>query len=118
MTSIPSICALNQDMEFTQIIYIYKNIELEKMLNFNLGKEAGGKSPQLFKLDNNKVLHILMVFLEKDKTNTHPKIKDEKFYIWNGCNFCNYTYKFKVNLKKENKKTDFRIREISINNES
>ncbi len=80
--------------------------------------EASGKNPQLFKLnDKNNIICLNGIIGKEYKTSTHPKMQDGKFYIWNGCNSCNYSYKCKAHMKQENKETDFRIREISINYE-
>ena len=80
--------------------------------------ESSGKRPQLFKIDkNNNVLCLNLNKGEIYKSSTHPKLKDSKFYIWYGCNECNYSYKCKALMKEENKKKDYRIKEISIDYE-
>ncbi len=104
---------------------IYSNYEYLKKHNignyvkFQSWKgEASGKKPQLFKLDDkNNIICLNGIVGKEYKTNTHPKMKDGKFYIWNGCNSCNYAYKCKAHMKEENKEADFRIKEISINYE-
>lgn len=77
--------------------------------------EATGKNPQLFKIDNNKnVLCLNSIIGKIYNTNTHPKIKDGKFYIFKGCKLCDYAYKCKAFMKKENRDKNYRIKEISI----
>ena len=80
--------------------------------------ESSGKRPQLFKLDkNNNILCLNLNKGEIYKSSTHPKLKDSKFYIWYGCNECNYSYKCKALMKEENKRKDYRIKEISLDYE-
>jgi hypothetical protein len=77
--------------------------------------ESTGKRPQLFKLDSDYNIVCLNQKIGKEySANTHTKIKDGKFYIFEGCNNCNYTSRCKSFMKEENKKNDYRIKEISI----
>ncbi len=77
--------------------------------------ESTGKRPQLFKLDENNNIVCLNSKVGKEyKNTTHPKIKDGKFYIFEGCNNCNYVNKCKAFMKEKNKNKDYRIKEISI----
>lgn len=102
---------------------IYVNYEYMKNNNINnyvkfqsWNGEATGKHPQLFKIDKDKNIVCLNSKIGKEYiTNTHNKIKDGKFYRFEGCNTCNYTYKCKEFMK--DKKQDYRIREISLNYE-
>lgn len=99
---------------------IYKNYEF--ITSNNIGNylkfaswngEISGKRPKLFFItyDNNfKCLNgIIGKYIY---TKTHPMYKDSKFYIFEGCNNCNFSYKCKEHLK--NKTENFRKAEISI----
>ena len=77
--------------------------------------EVSGKSPQIFKINEKKEIICLNDIVGKIYfTDTHPKIKDGKFYKFEGCNSCDYSYKCKKFMKDENKKENYRIKEISI----
>ena len=91
-----------------------KKHNIENYVKFQQWKgEASGKRPQLFKVDNNNDVVCLNNKIGSEvETNSKPKIKGGKFYIWEGCNDCNYVYKCKQFFKNKNK--DYRIREISI----
>ena len=101
---------------------IYSNYEYIKKHNIgNYVKyqawegESTGKHPRLFKVDKNLNVTCLNSIVGKDYiTNTHPRIKNGKFLIFNGCTTCNYSNKCKELMKDENKNKDYRIKEISI----
>lgn len=97
----------------------YKYIKEHNIGNYikyqNWDGESTGKHPRLFKVDKDKNVICLNSIVGKDyKTNTHPRIKDGKFVIFEGCNSCNYSYKCKEFIKEKNKNKNFRIKEISI----
>ena len=76
--------------------------------------ESSGKKPQLFYVFNDGVLCLNANIGEEQKfTNSHQKKRNTKLYKFNGCNNCNYTYKCKEKLKKENKEKDYRIVELN-----
>lgn len=102
---------------------IYKNyqyIKEHKIGNYvkfqTWNGESSGKRPQLFKINkDNDVVCLNGIIGKEYTTRTHPKMKDGKFYLFEGCNSCHYAYKCKENL--QNKDKDYRIKEISINYE-
>lgn len=77
--------------------------------------EATGKSPQLFKIDSNNNVICLnsKIGIEVYQT-THSRIKNGKFYKFEGCSSCNYSHKCKALMKDKNKNLDYRIKELSI----
>lgn len=99
---------------------IYSNYEYIKKHNIgNYVKyqywdgESTGKRPRLFKIDKDKNVICLNSKIGKDYiTNTHSRIRNGKFVIFEGCNSCSYSYKCKEFMKDKNK--DYRIKEISI----
>ena len=100
---------------YTNYLYIKKNNigNYVKFLSWN--GEVSGKSPQMFKINEKKEVICLNDVVGKlYLTATHPKIKDGKFYKFEGCNSCDYSYKCRKFMKEENKKEDYRIKEISI----
>ena len=103
---------------YDNYIYLEKH-NIENYVKFqSWSGESSGKRPQLFKLDkNNNILCLNLNKGEIYKSSTHPKLKDSKFYIWYGCNECNYSYKCKASMKEENKTKNYRIKEISIDYE-
>ena len=101
-------------------IYInYEYIKKHNIVNYvkyqNWEGESKGKNPRLFKVDKNKNVICLNNKIGKDfNTNSHSKIKDGKFLIFDGCNSCNYSYICKAHMNNENKNKDYRIKEISV----
>ena len=101
---------------------IYTNYEYIKKHNIgNYVKyqswegESSGKYPRLFKIDENNNVICLNSIVGKDyMVNTHSRIKNGKFVIFNGCSSCGYSYKCKEFMKDESKNKDYRIKEISI----
>ena len=84
-----------------------------KFLSWN--GETSGKNPQIFKVNKNREIICLNEVKGKlYQTNTHPKIRDGKFYKFDGCNSCDYSYKCRKFMKEENKNKNYRIKEISI----
>lgn len=74
--------------------------------------ESSGKKPQLFFLEDNNFKCMNGIFGRVMFTKTHPRYKDSKFYIFEGCNKCNYSYKCKEYFK--DKTQNFRKAELSI----
>lgn len=101
---------------------IYKNYEFLYMNNIgnylkfaSWNGEISGKRPKLFFLDNNNFKCLNGIVGKYIFTKTHPRYKDSKFYIFEGCNYCNYSYKCKEYLK--DKSQNFRKAELSISYE-
>lgn len=97
----------------------YKYIKKHNIGNYvkyqNWDGESTGKRPKLFKIDKNKNVICLNEKIGKDyNTTTHPKVKDGKFLIFEGCDNCNYSYKCRAFMKDKNKDKNYRIKEISI----
>lgn len=78
--------------------------------------ETTGTHPQLFFLENGNFKCLNNCIGKYHFSKTHSSYKDSKFYIFEGCNNCNYSYKCKEKLK--DKIQDFRIAELSISYES
>lgn len=77
--------------------------------------ESSGKSPQLFKIDeNNNVVCLNSKIGKECMQNTHSRIKNGKFYIFENCNDCQFSYKCKAIMKEKNRNKDYRIKELSI----
>ena len=77
--------------------------------------ESSGKSPQLFKIDKDNNIVCLNSKIGKEcMQNTHSRIKNGKFYIFEGCKDCKFSYKCKAFMKEKNKNKDYRIKELSI----
>lgn len=100
---------------YTNYLYMKKH-KIGNYVKFqSWNGESMGKNPQIFKVDNdNKIRCINGIIGKECLTDTHSKIKNGKFYIFEGCNSCNYSYKCKKFMKEENKNNDYRIKEISI----
>lgn len=104
---------------------IYSNYQFMK--EHNIGNyvkyqywdgESTGKHPRLFKVDkDDNVVCLNSKIGTIHNVKTHPKIKDSKFYIFEGCNSCGYSYKCKEYMKEENKNNDYRIKELSVSYE-
>ena len=76
-------------------------------------KEMSGKSPRLFKVDDDKVLCLNnKVGKIVDNGKSHPKNQNAKFYRFTGCNKCIYKSICKNRIK--NKSENFRVSEINI----
>lgn len=78
--------------------------------------ETSGKRPKLFFLNNNKFKCLNGITGEYIFTKTHPRYSDSKFYVFNGCNGCKFSYKCKECLK--DKSQNFRKAELSIKYET
>ncbi len=74
--------------------------------------EASGKRPKLFYLNKNNFICLNGNLGKYIFTKTHPRYADSKFYLFEGCNNCNYSYKCKEYLK--DKTENFRKTELSI----
>ena len=75
--------------------------------------ESSGKNPQLFYTFDDGIMCLNTNIGEEIKfKNTHQRSKDGKLYKFTGCNSCNYSYKCKAKMKKENKNKDYRVVEI------
>lgn len=101
----------------------YKNYEF--LTKNNIGNylkfvswnsEISGKRPKLFFITDNNFKCLNGVIGKYIYTKTRPRYKDSKFYIFEGCNNCNYSYKCKEYLK--NKTDDFRKVELSFKYEA
>lgn len=100
---------------YTNYQYIKKHNIVNYIKYQNWEGESKGKNPRLFKVDENKNVICLNNKIGKDyDTTTHPKIKDGKFFIFDGCNSCAYSYACKSYMNIENKKKNYRIKELSI----
>ncbi len=96
--------------------FINKN-NIGNYLKFNSWNyESSGKRPKLFFLEKNKFKCLNGNVGEYIFTKTHPRYSDSKFYQFNGCNDCNYSYKCKEFLK--DKTQNFRKAELSIKYET
>lgn len=102
---------------------IYKNYEF--LHTNNIGNylkfvawndETSGKRPQLFFFGNGNFKCLNGIVGKYIFTKTHPRYKDSKFYIFEGCDNCKYSYKCKEYLK--DKSQDFRRAELSIKYET
>lgn len=85
-----------------------------KFTNWN--GEVSGKRPKLFFCDNNNFKCLNGILGKYIFTKTHPRYSDSKFYLFEGCNNCQYSYKCKEYLKDKNQ--DFRKAELSIKYET
>ena len=100
--------------------YNYEFLDINNIGNYlkfqSWDGETSGKQPQLFciKNDNFKCLNNCVGKYYFSKS--HPRYKDSNFYIFEGCNDCNYSYKCKEKL--QDKTQNFRIAELSISYEN
>lgn len=78
--------------------------------------EISGKRPKLFFLNKNDFKCLNGNLGKYLLTKTHPRYADSKFYIFEECDNCNYSYKCKEHLK--DKTQNFRKVELSINYET
>ncbi len=110
-----NICADSGYGIYTNYIFLTRH-QINNYVKFQQWKgESTGKRPQLFKIDENNDIYCLNNIKGQEvETNNHPKLKDGKFYIWEGCNECKYIYKCKEFIKEKNKNKNYRLREISI----
>ncbi len=77
--------------------------------------ESSGKNPQLFYTFNDGVMCLNTCIGEEipfKDNNYHQRNKDGKLYKFTGCNNCNYDYKCKAKMKKENRDKDYRTIEL------
>ena len=96
--------------------FLKKN-NIGNYLKFNSWNgETSGKKPKLFFLNNDSFKCLNDISGKHIFTKSHPRYADSKFYIFNGCNNCNYSYKCKEFLK--DKSQDFRKAELSIKYET
>lgn len=98
--------------------YMQKN-NIGNYVKFQSWKgEASGKRPQLFYTFSDGVMCLNTCIGEIIKySNNHQKKENSKLYKFTGCNHCNYAYKCKEKLKKENKDKDYRIVELNTDYE-
>ena len=76
--------------------------------------EATGKHPQLFYIFDDGILCLNGNIGEEIVfSNNHQKEKKTKLYKFIGCNSCNYSYKCKAKLKRENQEKDYRQVELN-----
>ena len=97
----------------------YQYIKNHKIGNYvkyqNWNGESSGKRPRLFKVDENHNVICLNSKIGKEcNTTSHSKMKDGNFFIFEGCNNCNYSYKCKSFMSEENKRKNYRVKEICI----
>ena len=76
--------------------------------------ESTGKNPQLFYTFDDGVMCLNTNIGEEVSFDYYHrrKNKDGILYKFVGCNNCNYSYKCKAKLKKENRDTDYRYYEL------
>lgn len=96
----------------------YKYIKEHNINNYikfqNWKGESTGKNPQLFYTFNDGVMCLNTNIGEEVPFDYYHrrKYKDGVLYKFTGCNNCNYSYKCKEKLKKENRDTDYRYYEL------
>lgn len=96
----------------------YKYIKEKNINNYikfqNWEGESTGKNPQLFFTFDDGVMCLNTNIGEKVPFDYYHRRqnKDGVLYKFIGCNNCNYSYKCKAKLKKENKDTDYRYYEL------
>ena len=96
----------------------YKYIKEHNINNYikfqNWEGESTGKNPQLFYTFDDGIMCLNTNIGEEVSFDYYHrrKYKDGVLYKFNGCNNCNYSYKCKEKLKKENRDTDYRYYEL------
>lgn len=98
----------------------YKYIKKHGINNYvkfqNWEGESSGKNPQLFYVFDDGVMCLNTNIGEEVPFDYYHrrKYKDGVLYKFTGCNNCNYSYKCKAKLKKENRDTDYRYYELIL----
>ena len=110
-----NLCADSGYGNYDNYIYL-KEKNINSYVKFLSWKgESSGRSPQLFKVDDDYNIKCLNGNIGANyETDKKHKIKNSQFYIFYGCNECNYSHKCKAFMKEESKLSDYRIKEISL----